>query len=144
NRKANESDAVAEARGADMDRTPVGIQHRRQLNEIVTNKPSERKDQGRKGQSKCSEDLQILAPTEQDRCYAGSECERQAEVIEISEWNVSKDPWCCRVSCFSQLSYFALICRDPPNQPTRKIKENADRSSPIADLGRHLGWSIKV
>src|ERR1043166_2571173 len=97
--------------------TPVRIEHRRQVYKFASDKTCECEDQCRERQGKCSQDLQILSPRKQDRRDAGTESECQAQIVEICERYVTKDPWSCRISGSAHLGDLMRISVDPTDKP---------------------------
>ena len=115
-----------------MNRTPVGIENRRKVDDLTPDETSEYKDDRSERQRKRRNDTKLPAPDHQQRCYAGTERECQAEVIEIGERNIPKYPWHIRCVCTLSVKdlNFPVIRRDPSDEPTRKVKKHAEGSRP--------------
>src|SRR5947208_2095280 len=88
----------------------------------------------------------MLAANDEQRRHARTKCERKAQVIEICERHISKDPG--HVSRVRPLAVkdrpFTVVSRDPPDEPAREVKKNSECRAPHAELFGGAKGSVKI
>src|SRR5690606_28417519 len=89
-------------------------------------------------------DTQILARCEKECRDARAEGEREAQVVEICERNIAKDPGARVVAAFAHYCDLVFVTVHPTNEPAREVKKDPESGTPIADRACHIRWSVKV
>ena len=75
-----------------MNRSPVRIEHGRQVNELAADKSRQQQDDGGQRQRDRGEEAKILAVRDEQSCDARAEGKSEAQVVKIGEGDVTENP----------------------------------------------------
>src|ERR1035437_9175342 len=127
-----------------MDRTPIRVEDRRQVDKLVSDESCKRKNQGRERQRERTEDPKAASMGKKERCETGSEGERQTQIIKIRKRYIAKYPWIGHITAFAHNGDLMFQTVDPTNEPAGQIEKYAQGPAKETDLFRHRGWGIKI
>ena len=75
---------------------------------------------------------------------AGTEREREAQVVQVGKRHITEHPWVRHVAALSHDRDLVVVCRHPPDEPAREVEKHTEGTGEEPDLVRHRRWSVKI
>ena len=126
-----------------MDRSPVGVEHGRQVRDLAADEAREHKDDRGERERERADETEVLTVRDQERRKARAERERERQVVQICERDVAEEPRHLAALPRDDRK-LALVGRDPTNEPARQVEEDAAGRRPQPDALEERRGRIEV
>src|SRR5262245_1427929 len=109
-----------------MDRPPVAVENRRQIDKLVSDEDCENQDQRNQRQRERAHKPRVRPPFDEQRRKCRTKSKSQRKIVKIREWDVAEEPprviFACDLVRHAN-PVLTLAGGDPSDEPTRKIEK---------------------